>query len=199
MQCKICLKMFIPQAKKKIIQICSECDKGILQNNSERSEDSFENITLTESKKYYNDQMNSLDRQIKSIEEKLDLSLENSSDFNQEEEHFTIIERLRSFKYHKPNSKEPSKSSKLADLKIKYPYVESPRNPFRDRDQYKQYWKLVSTKNLKVAEFVLRWEHVHKKRIHKNMAWELLTEIKEKGEVSDEFLKRVHKKYECYD
>jgi hypothetical protein len=197
MQCKICLKIFTPQAKKKITQICSKCDERISQNNSERNEDSFENITHTESKKYYNEQMNILDRQIKNIEEKPYIALENLSNFNQEES-FTIIERLRSFKYHKPNSKEPSKSSKLAALKIKYPYVESLRNPFRDRDQYKQYWKLVSTKDLKVAEFVLKWEHEHEKRIHKDMAWELLTEIKEKGEVLDEFLEGVHKKYEYY-
>ena len=162
----------------------------------EKDYGSFENITPKESKKYYNNQMNILDKQIKNIEENPGLHLDNTDDFNQEE--LTVIEQLRDFEYYELDSKDPSKSSKLADLKIKYPYVESSRDPFRDRDQYKQYWKLVSTKHLKVAEYVLKWEHVHEKRIHKDMAWELLTEIKEKGEVSDEFLEEIHKKYEHY-
>ena len=87
----------------------------------------------------------------------------------------------------------------MADLKIKYPYVNSSHNPFRDRDQLKQYWKLVSTKNLKIAEFVLKWEHVHEKRIHRDKVWELLTEIKEKRNVSDKFLQGILEKYEYYD
>lgn len=47
-----------------------------------------------------------LDKQIKNIEEEPDLTLENLSDFNQEEELPTIIERLRSFEFNEQSSKE---------------------------------------------------------------------------------------------
>ena len=88
-----------------------------------------------------------------------------------------------------------SKTKLLDQLKEKYPYSDAPFNRYRDRDQ-RQYSKLVSTKDLKVAELVLKWEHEHKHRIHKNMAWELLTEQKNKGEISDEFLKIIEKKFQ---
>ena len=88
-----------------------------------------------------------------------------------------------------------TKTKLLEELKEKYPYGDSPFNKFRDRDP-RQYSKLVSTKDLKVAEFVLKWEHDHNKRIHKNMAWELLTKIKEEGTISDSFLQELVKKFE---
>lgn len=87
-----------------------------------------------------------------------------------------------------------SKTKLLEELKEKFPYSDVPFNRFRDRDPI-QYSKLVSTKDLKVAEFVLKWEHVHGKRIHKNMAWELLTQIKENGSISDSMLLELEKKY----
>jgi hypothetical protein len=86
----------------------------------------------------------------------------------------------------------------VADLKRKYPYVESQRIPSRDRVQ-SQYWRLISGEDMKVTEFVLKWEYVHEKRIHKNMAWELLTEMNKKRKVSDEWLEKVYGKYENYD
>ena len=88
-----------------------------------------------------------------------------------------------------------SKTKLLDQLKEKYPHSDVPFNRFRDRDQM-QYSKLVSTKDLKVAEFVLKWEHENKKRIHKNMAWELLTRIKEEKEISDEFLNDLLEKFQ---
>ena len=88
-----------------------------------------------------------------------------------------------------------TKTKLLQELKEKYPYSDSPFNKFRDRDP-RQYSKLVSTKDLNVAEFVLRWEHVHGKRIHKNMAWELLTKIKEEDTISNSFLQELEKKFE---
>ena len=88
-----------------------------------------------------------------------------------------------------------TKSKLLEQLKEKYPYGDSPFNKYRDRDP-RQYSKLVSTRDLKIAEFVLKWEHEHGKRIHKNMAWEILTEIKEKNFVSDEIFKKLERKYE---
>lgn len=88
-----------------------------------------------------------------------------------------------------------SKSKLLEQLKEKYPYVDSPFKKYRDRDLI-QYSKLVSTKDLRIAEFVLKWEHEHGKRIHKNLAWELLTKIKEDESISDSFLQEVEKKFE---
>ena len=88
-----------------------------------------------------------------------------------------------------------TKTKLLEELKEKYPYGDSPFKKFRDRDP-RQYSKLVSTKDLNVAEFVLKWEHDHNKRIHKNMAWELLTKIKEESTISDSFLQELEKKFE---
>ena len=45
-------------------------------------------------------------------------------------------------------------------------------------------------------EFVLKWEYEHDKRIHKDMAWELLTELKQNNSISDEFSKMINEKYE---
>jgi hypothetical protein len=59
-----------------------------------------------------------------------------------------------------------------------------------------QYSKLVSREELNIAEFVLKWEFEHSHRIHKNMAWKLLTKIKEKNFVSKESFKRIEVKYE---
>jgi len=87
-----------------------------------------------------------------------------------------------------------SKTKLLEQLKEKYPYFDVPFNRYRDRDP-RQYSRLVSTKDLRVAEFVLKWEFEHKHRIHKNMAWELLTERKKNGEISDEFLKIIEEKF----
>ena len=94
----------------------------------------------------------------------------------------------------RPKFQGQSKTSKLEDLKKKYPHGDKPFNRYRDRDPY-QYHKLVSTKDLKVAEFVLKWECDNDKRIHKNMAWELLTERKQNNSISDEFLKMMNEKY----
>ena len=145
-------------------------------------------------KKYHDEMMRKLERQLEEANEPPKYSSEN---FQEEEP--SVIERLREYNYNEIETKKLSKSSMLENLKIKYPYVDSPRNPYRDRDQMKQYWKLVSTKNLKVAEFVLKWEHVHEKRIHKDMAWELLTEIIKNEYVSDNFFQYILEKYECYD
>jgi len=68
-----------------------------------------------------------------------------------------------------------TKTSQLNKLKSKYPYYDSKFDKFRDRTDI-QYHLLVSTKNLKVAEFVLRWEHNHKQRIAKKTASEILTD-----------------------
>lgn len=90
--------------------------------------------------------------------------------------------------------KKVSKYKLLEQLKEKYPYGDTPFNKYQDRD-LRQYSKLVSTKDLKVAEFVLKWEHEHGKRVHKNLAWELLTKIKEET-ISDSFLQELEKKFE---
>jgi hypothetical protein len=150
-------------------------------------------------KKYHEEIIKKLEKQIQDAEEDPKYSSINTDDLTQEQKSSKILEQLREFNYDQLEIKEPSKSSKLKNLKIKYPYVPSPHNPYRDRDQFKQYWPLVSTKNLKTAEFVLKWEHEHEKRIHKDMAWEILTEIKKNGDVSDEFLENIHKKFENYD
>lgn len=197
MKCKICSKMFTPRARTKLSNVCDECDSGISQNDSEHSEDSFENKTPTESTKYYNDQMNFIDKQIKNLEKKSDYYLENTTDLNHQKKPLTTIERLRKY-MNSPKPEKISKKSQLENLKKKYPFVKSPFNKFQDRDQFKQYWPLTSGKNMKIAEFVLKWECEHKKRIHTHMATELLTEWKEKGEVSDEYLEEIHKKYEYY-
>lgn len=145
-------------------------------------------------KRYHDEMMRKLERQLEEANEPPKYSSE-----NYQEEETSVIERLREFNYNEIKTEKISKSSILENLKIKYPHVKSQFNPRRDRDQMKQYWKLVSTKNLKVAEFVLKWEQIHEKRIHKDMAWELLTEIKNNGDVSDKFLEDILKKYENYD
>ena len=195
MQCKICSKMFTPPVNKKITDICSQYDEKTSQNNPEHNKDSFKNSTLVESKKYFNVQMNFYNKQIKNIEETADLSLENTTDFEYEEEAPSTIERLRKYA-NKPE--QISKKNQLENLKKKYPFVKSPFNPVRDRDKLKQFWSLVSTKEMNVAEFVLKWECEHKKRIHKHMAWKLLTERKDKGKISDEFLSKIHEEFEEY-
>ena len=87
------------------------------------------------------------------------------------------------------------KKSLLEELKQKYPYKDSPFNKYRDRDPIFQYHKLVSTKNLRIAEFVLKHEHESGQRIHKDMAQKLLTELKRNGDVSDEFLQNLVKEF----
>ena len=197
--------MFTPPANKKITQICIQCTEGISQNNSERNEDSFESITRKEVEEYINDQKNFYNKQIKNIEDVPDLSLENTNDFDYQEdseddvdetpeEHPSTINRLRRYA-NKLKPEKISKASKLRELKKKYPYFDSQFNRVRDRDE-RQYSKLVSTIDLKVAEFVLKWEHEHKKRIRKDMTWELLTERKDDGWISVELLEKMNKKYE---
>ncbi len=188
--------MFTPRARTKLSNVCDEFDSDISKNDSERNEDSFENVTPTESTKYHNDQINFLDKQIKNLEEGSDLHLENTTNFDYQKKPLTTIERLRKYM----NSRKPEKISKkiqLENLKKKYPFVKSPWNESRDRDQVKQYWPLTRA-DTNHCEFVLKWEHDHEKRIHKDMAWELLTEIKKNGKVSDEYLEEIHKKYEYY-
>ena len=195
MQCKTCFKMFTPTAKKIITEICDQCDKRISQNDSKNTEKSFENMAL-ESKKYYKKQMDAIDIQIKNIGQIPNHILEKQSNFENQEKSLSTIERLKKYK----NSHEPKKISKkvqLENLKKKYPFVKTPFNKFRDRDQFKQYWPLTGTKNFKITEFVLKWESVHGKRIHKDMAQEILTD-KKKMEISDEYLEKIYKKYEHY-
>ena len=67
----------------------------------------------------------------------------------------------------------PSKTAQLNTLKEKHPVVPSPFDRYRDRTQF-DYWKLVSIKNLKIAAFVLKWEHDHRQRISKKWAYELI-------------------------
>ncbi len=67
----------------------------------------------------------------------------------------------------------PSKTAQLNALKEKYPVVPSPFDRYRDRTKF-DYWKLVSIKNLRVAEFVLKWEHDHRQRISRKWAYELI-------------------------
>lgn len=67
----------------------------------------------------------------------------------------------------------PSRTAQINVLKEKYPVIPSPFDRYRDRSKF-DYWKLVSIKNLKIAEFVLKWEHEHRQRISKKWANELL-------------------------
>ena len=187
--------MFTPTAKKIITEICDQCDKRISQNDSKNIKKSFDNTTL-ESEKYYKKQMDAIDIQIKNIGQIPNHILEKQSNFENQEKSLSTIERLKKYK----NSHEPKKISKkvqLENLKKKYPFVKTPFNKFRDRDQFKQYWPLTGTKNFKITEFVLKWESVHGKRIHKDMAQEILTD-KKKMEISDEYLEKIYKKYEHY-
>jgi hypothetical protein len=154
-------------------------------------------MTDEESKKYYDKMIEALEKQIRDADEEPKYSsIENSTDIDEQLEPNSTIERIRVSRNHKSRSENSSKTSKLNDLKTKYPHAYSSFNQYRDRDPIKQYHKLVSTKDLKIAEFVLKWEHEHGKRIHKYMAWELLTEFKQNNSVSDEFLKRINQKYE---
>jgi hypothetical protein len=128
-----------------------------------------------EQSEYFKKMNEVLDRQIREVEEPARYTSAESC------ENYETEERI-------------SKGEVLEKLKEKYPYSDVPFNRYRDRDP-RQYSKLVSTKELNVAEFVLKWEHGHKKRIHKNMAWELLTERKNNEKISDEFLKNINLKY----
>ena len=149
-----------------------------------------------ESKKYYDKLIESLEKQIRDAEEDQKYSsIENKIDIVEQYESPSTIERIRVSRNYKPKFQGQTKTSKLEDLKNKYPHGNKPFNRYRDREEL-QYHKLVSTKDLKVAEFVLKWECEYDKRIHKDMAWELLTELKQNNSVSDEFLKRVNEKYE---
>ncbi len=67
----------------------------------------------------------------------------------------------------------PSKTAQLNALKEKHPVAPSSFDRYRDRTKF-DYWKLVSIKNLKIAEFVLKWEHNHRQRISKKWAYELI-------------------------
>jgi len=69
---------------------------------------------------------------------------------------------------------ESTKTARLRRLKEKYPYTPTEFNPKTDRTLF-QYNKLVSTKNLKVAEYVLKWEYQNKKRISKQMASQIIS------------------------
>jgi hypothetical protein len=129
-----------------------------------------------EQSEYYKKMMEVLDRQVREVEEPARYSSIESC------ENYETEERV-------------SKTALLKKLKEKYPYSDAPFQKYKDRDE-RQYSKLVSTKELNVAEFILKWEHEHGHRIHKNMAWELLTERKNKGSISDEFLKIIEKKFQ---
>ena len=201
MQCQICSKMFTPPANQKITQICIQCNEGISQNSSKRNEGSLENTTRKESEKFHNDRMNFMDKQIKDLEDVPDLSLQNTNDFNDQEddvdetpeEHPSTINRLRRYA-RKLKPEKISKASELRELKKEYPHSDN-KWSYGDRDE-RQYSKLVSTRELNVAEFVLKWEHEHKKRIPDKMARELLTERKDTGWISIEFMEKMKQKYE---
>lgn len=131
---------------------------------------------MNESSDYFKKLMNSLDEQIKKTDEPQKFK---------EHGTYTIEE----------SEKTISKKKILDELKKKYPYSDVPFNKVRDREQI-QYRLLVTPKNLLVAEFVLKWEFEHQQRIHKKMAWKLLTELKEKNQVSVEFLDQLLVEFE---
>ena len=145
-----------------------------------------------ENNEYYEKMMDALERQIREVKENTEYSTAESS--NEDNEELSTIERLRKYKK-KPKPKKISKKSLLEELKQQYPYKDSPFNKYRDRDPIFQYHKLVSTKNLRIAEFVLKHEHESGQRIHKDMAQKLLTELKRNGDVSDEFLQNLVKEF----
>jgi hypothetical protein len=128
-----------------------------------------------EQSEYYKKMMEVLDRQVREVEEPTRYTTADAC------ENYEPEERV-------------SKKTLLNKLKEKYPYSDAPFQKYKDRDE-RQYSKLVSTKELNVAEFILKWEHDHGHRIHKNMAWELLTERKNNGSISDEFLKIIKLKF----
>ena len=92
------------------------------------------------------------------------------------------------------SEKKISKKKLLEKLLEKYPYTNSKFDKINDRDQI-QYRLLVSTKNLLVAEFVLKWECENKKRIPKKLAWEILTKVKNNESINLEFLNQLKQKY----
>ncbi len=147
-------------------------------------------MSRKESNDYFEDVMRTLERQIKEIDEPTKYSsAESSYDSHEDSSTFNQIRKERKSKVAKI-----TKKSQLEELKKKYPHSGS-KWAYGDRDQI-QYSKLVSTKELNVAEFVLKWEYDHQHRIHKNIAWELLTERKGNGIISDEFLKSIKLKFE---
>jgi hypothetical protein len=68
-----------------------------------------------------------------------------------------------------------TKTMQLEKLKERYPYYKTKFNSRTDRS-LEQYSKLVSTQNLKIAEYVLKWEHDNKQKISKNLAREILSD-----------------------
>ena len=141
MKCKQCgdvIQDIIRVIKK--IRLCDKCQKK----------------SRPEVEDFFNKNMEWFEKQIKNINEPPDSSLENTGDIDFQEEGPSTIERLRKYA-RESKSEKISKISILNNLKKKYPYFDSKFNQHRDRNE-RQYSKLVSTKNLKVSEFVLKWE-----------------------------------------
>ena len=152
---------------------------------------------MTEHSEFYKKMMEAYDRQIREIEQPTKYSSAEST--NDDDFESNDDSRPEKEKHEKPkrkkNNKPISKAQKLRELKEKYPYHSSEYKRYEDRDPL-QYHKLVSTKNLIIAEFVLKWEHLKKKRIHKNMAWKILTELQNTDEITDEFLNSLLEEFD---
>ena len=191
MKCKKCSKIFTLPAKKNA-QICSQCNEEIPHNNLEGDRNSFRKIIRSESKKFYNKEMEYLVRQIKNAEEQPKYSTE-PINYEIQKGKPTTIERLKKYA-EKITVQKISKTFQLKKLKEKYPHP-SGIWEYNDRNE-RQYGKLVSTKELNIAEFVLKWKYEHQHRIHKYMPWELLTERLENIKTSNEFLSKVEIKFE---
>ena len=138
-----------------------------------------------------NKELEKLEQRIREANEPPKYSTE-PINFETDEKKPTTIERLKKYTK-KLTPQKISKASQLRKLKIKYPHPNGAWG-YKDRDE-RQYSKLVSTIELHVAEFVLKWEYEHQHRIHKDLAWELLTERIDNGKISDEFLEKMSQKY----
>lgn len=154
-------------------------------------------MTTKEARDYFEKLMNDLQKKIDEIDANPSKLKPFSMDENYQKEDYqeeghqegNSTDNKQKENHHKHKSQKYTKKDHLDELKEKYPHPTG-KWGYNDRDE-RQYSKLVSTKELNVAEFVLKWEFVHQHRIHKNMAWELLTERKENGSISDEFLKQI--------
>ena len=192
MQCKTCFKMFTPTAKKIITEICDQCNERISQNDSKNIKKSFDNTTL-ESEKYYKKQMDAIDMQIKNIGQIPNYALDKSSNFENQEKPLSTVERLKKCQ-NDIDIEKITKSSLLKKLKKKYPHP-SGRWGYADRNE-RQYGQLVSTKELNVAEFVLKWEFEHQHRIPDMLARRLLTERIYFEKISNGFLDKMSNEYD---
>jgi hypothetical protein len=147
---------------------------------------------MPEHSEFYKKMMEVYDRQIAKAEEPMQFSEIKFSEINESNSDDVKTPR-KTTKEKKP--RPVSKTQLLNQLKEKYPFHQSDYNKYRDRTPF-QYHKLVSTKNLVIAEFVLKWEHVKKKRIHKNMAWKIFTQLQTNDEITNEFLTSLLDEFE---